>query len=101
MNFSYFPLSLQSLLINSNAKVDSTHNDIIVTNGVVQPIDKLLTPPIFINDNIYQVILKQDSKFQDLALALLLANLVSTLEGIEILLFVAKFQCQKYWKILY
>ncbi|XP_060566081.1 uncharacterized protein sll1735-like [Ruditapes philippinarum] len=70
--------SPSGILINGNARISTTHNDIIVNNGVIQPIDMLLTPPVFIQHNIYQILLR-DSDFADLTLALLLADLVSTL----------------------
>lgn len=71
----------QTILVNGIALVDHIHNDIIVNNGVVQPIDHVLTPPVFVSYNIFQVLLREDTRFQDLALAFILANLVSALEG--------------------
>ncbi|XP_053398620.1 transforming growth factor-beta-induced protein ig-h3-like isoform X2 [Mercenaria mercenaria] len=76
-----------SLLLNGKARVDSSNNDIIVNNGVIQPIDTVLSPPVFVTHNIYQVLLREDTKFNDLSLALLLSGLVSTVEGNEFTFF--------------
>jgi len=70
-----------TLSVNNAATVDSTpNNDIIVNNGVVQPIDSVLLPPVMGTLNIAQILLQRDDKFKDLFLALLLADLTSVLE---------------------
>lgn len=76
-----------TILVNGKAWVLAPHNDIIVNNGVVQPIDHVLIPPVFVSHNIFQVLLREDTRFQDLTLALILSNLVSTLEVSEFTLF--------------
>ncbi|XP_045203045.2 transforming growth factor-beta-induced protein ig-h3-like [Mercenaria mercenaria] len=95
-----------SLLINrltsNSANVDAGNNDIIVNNGVIQPIDAVLMPPVLPTAapttpppttpspavyNIYQVLIREDTRFLDLSLALLLADLTSVLESSEYTLF--------------
>lgn len=76
-----------SLVINNVSLVDPTNNDIIVNNGVVQPIDKVLLPPVMATNNIAQIILLDDTRFKDLFLALLLADLVKALETGEYTVF--------------
>jgi hypothetical protein len=86
---------LQGLLINKgqaySANVVSWGNDVIVNNGVIQPINGILIPPALptapptaapttpATYNIYQLLLR-DNRFQNLALASLLANITNDLE---------------------
>ena len=77
---SVFLYLLQTLLINNNSRVSSSNNDIIVNNGIIQPIDTVLLPPMMASESITQVLLRDDSRFKDLFLALLLAGLTDTLD---------------------
>lgn len=90
------------LLINKGqaypANVVAGGNDVIVNNGVIQPINGILIPPALptapptaapttpATYNIYQLLLR-DNRFQDLALASLIANITNDLEQIEMTLF--------------
>lgn len=89
-------ITLQSvagtLVINSgtsgSARVDNLNNDIIVRNGVVQPIDSVLMPPMLPtaaptttlatppNYTLDQVLIRQE-QLRDFNIALLLADLVT------------------------
>lgn len=60
--------------------VSSTGNDIIVNNGIIQPIDTVLLPPQLASDSITQILLRDDTRFKDLFLALLIAGLTDTLD---------------------
>jgi len=68
------------LRINNDSLVSPSINDIVVNNGVIQPIDTVLIPPNLPSFTIAQYIL-QDNQFSDLFLALYFAGLVTTLDS--------------------
>ena len=73
-------LNLQPLLFNSNSRLNGT-GDIICNNGVIQPIDTVLLPPVVDTMNIAEVLLTRDADFKDLFLAFMLSNLTSLIES--------------------
>ena len=79
----------------NSANVLSGGSDVIVNNGVIQPINGILVPPVLptvppttpppttaapATYNVYQLLLR-DNRFNDLALACLLAGIQGTLES--------------------
>lgn len=82
-NSDFFLIS-QGITINNASAVTSA--DIIVNNGVIHVIDTVLIPPVLptaptpSNLTIPQVLLRDDARFKDLVLALLLADLFTSLE---------------------
>ncbi|KAL4230540.1 hypothetical protein ACF0H5_010922 [Mactra antiquata] len=77
-----------SLRLNNVSMVAANH-DIIVNNGVVQPVGTILTPPVWPTRpppttppkyTVYQLIIRDDTRFKDLTLAFLLADLIQTIE---------------------
>ncbi|WAR00013.1 Y1483-like protein [Mya arenaria] len=70
---------------NGAANTTASNMDIIVSNGVVQPINRVLMPPPHVNVapnsiNIIQVFLMDDTRFKDIFLSLFFANLTDILE---------------------
>lgn len=108
--------TLQSLLINggtsNSARVDASNNDIIVNNGVIQPIDAVLIPPVLPTApptttppplptlTIFQTLLRDDTRFLDVTLALLLADLAQILDGRDILIVNLLYKVRKILTIL-
>ena len=68
------------MVFNGKARLNGT-GDIICNNGVIQPIDTVLMPPVVDQLDIAQVLLTRDDVFKDVFLAFLLGNLTTILEG--------------------
>lgn len=68
----------QQLLFNNNSRLNGS-GDIVCKNGVIQPIDTVLLPPVIDHLTIAQILLKRDDQFKDLFLAFLLADLTTIL----------------------
>jgi len=76
-----------SSVVLNNVSTISSNNDIICTNGVVQPIDTVLVPPIFGRENIAEILIMQDGRFSNSFLYFYFADLMPLLEGGEYTLF--------------
>ena len=71
----------QSLILNNKSRVDpSPKNDYVCNNGVVQPVDHVLIPPVFGGDNVMAVLIERDDLFQDFTMSAMLANMTHLLE---------------------
>ncbi|KAL4230539.1 hypothetical protein ACF0H5_010921 [Mactra antiquata] len=73
------------IIINGVSMV--TGSDIIVNNGVIHVIDTVLIPPVLPTLTITQTLIRDDTRFNDLVLALILADLTSALDVSEYTLF--------------
>ena len=68
--------------MNNASSVDSSDQDNIVNNGVVQPVDTVLMPPekYLSAITLAQVLIKDDDKFKDIFLAFMMAEMINLLE---------------------
>ncbi|KAL3879186.1 hypothetical protein ACJMK2_031495 [Sinanodonta woodiana] len=73
------------LLVNGFAAVHG--GDIIVANGVIQPINEVLIPHIPVTESISQIIIKDDHRFSNLVVALILTDLLPVLASGDFTLF--------------
>ncbi|KAK3597686.1 hypothetical protein CHS0354_040061 [Potamilus streckersoni] len=73
------------LIVNSIAHIQN--RDTVVSNGVIHEIDRVLLPSIISTENIAEIIIKDDKRFKDLALALAITNLTQLLESGDFTLF--------------
>ena len=81
LNPVFIKPSSYGLLVNNLSHVSPSNKDILLSNGVVQPIDTVLIPDNIPSFTISQVLLTQDGEFGDLFLALILANLTDVLDS--------------------
>ncbi|KAL3879188.1 hypothetical protein ACJMK2_031497 [Sinanodonta woodiana] len=74
-----------ALLVNDVARIQN--KDIVVANGVIHEIDSVLLPSFIVTESIAEIIIKDDKRFKDLALALAITNLTQLLESGDYTLF--------------
>ncbi|KAK3597685.1 hypothetical protein CHS0354_040060 [Potamilus streckersoni] len=78
-------LEIAKLLVNGFAAVHD--GDIVVANGVIQPIHDVLIPHFPATESIAQIIIKDDHRFRDLVVALILTDLLTPLGSGDFTLF--------------